>query len=258
MSFPTGFDPELWPLLFAHRGLRTEYPENTMAAFQASADSGIPGIELDVHITRDAKIVVIHDDNLKRVGNSPLVVEQSSWAELAGIDVGSHMHSRFGDQRIPLLEEVLASFGDRCYFDIELKNGVSADRGLSAATAEVIRRVAPSMPLLVSSFNPLELRRFRRLRPDLATAVIYSRDTEVPWYLRRGQGIRIAGSEGAKPEYPLTPRRRGRVRRHLRWQLPWTVNDRESGRLLLERGAVGLVSDDPRPFLSPQATPGCE
>ena len=247
MRMPTGFHADMYPLLFAHRGLQTEYPENSMAAFAACKDAGLPGIELDVHITSDEKIVVFHDDTLERIAGSPLHIEKSKWKDICTADIGSHKDDRFCDQRIPLLEDVLANFGNELYFDIELKNGQSQDRGLAPAVAEVIRKVRPAAPILISSFNPLELRRFRRNMPELATAIIYSNDTEVPWYLRSGLGRILGGADGYKPgKKQAASRLKGLTRR---WTIPWTVNDPQEANALLQAGATGLVSDDPRPLL---------
>lgn len=246
MNYPLGFAAVGFPLLFAHRGLRSDYPENTMAAFTACRTYGIPGIELDVHITLDGKVVVIHDNNLLRVANNPIIVEESTYAELLHLDVGSHQDPSFHKERIPLLEDVLQEFGRSTYFDIELKNGVATDRGLAQATAEILHKTAPAMPVLISSFNPLELRRFRAVMPGIATAAIYSNDQEVPWYLRSGLG-RIAGkADGYKLHCDLSEHR---LKHNRSWTLPWTINDRSLGRQLLQNGAIGLVSDDPRPFL---------
>ena len=80
------------PLLFAHRGLSSLYPENTMAAFSAARAAGISGIELDVHQTKDGKLVVFHDDTTKRIGMNPeaaLSIEGSDYATLSGLDIGS-------------------------------------------------------------------------------------------------------------------------------------------------------------------------
>ncbi|AFG38764.1 glycerophosphodiester phosphodiesterase [Spirochaeta africana] len=248
MHIPRGFSSHQLPLLFAHRGLRTGFPENTMAAFTAARQQQIPGIELDVHITADGKVVVVHDDDLTRVGNCPLVIEESRWDDLRRIDIGSHCSREFSAERIPLLEDVLATFGQDCYIDIELKNSVRLDRGLAAATAAVIRRVQPARPLLISSFNPLELKRFRTQMPELPTAAIYSRDAEVPWYLRSGWGSWIARTDGRKPKRDIVPERLAGILRR-RWILPWTVNDAREGLDLLQRGAIGIVSDDPRPLM---------
>ncbi len=246
MRLPKGFDRGMLPLLFAHRGLRNDYPENTFSAFKAARLWGVPGIELDVHITSDGKIVVIHDDDMKRVGGRDLRVEESTYADLKDIDIGSHLDGDFSDERIPLLEDVLAALGGDCYFDIELKNGVKADRGLAAAVAQVITRVKPHAPLIVSSFNPLELRRFHAVMPQISTAAIYSRDKDVPWYLRSGLGRMIGSADGYKPHEPLA---KHRIKWSMRWSIPWTVNNKAAGTRLLKAGAIGLVSDDPRPFL---------
>ncbi|GAB6089302.1 glycerophosphodiester phosphodiesterase family protein [Spirochaeta dissipatitropha] len=218
-----------------------------MAAFEACRSEGIPGIELDIHICDDGKLVVIHDNDLERVAGLKLEVEKCCWNELRNIDVGSSKDPGFSGERIPLLADVLDCYGDDLYFDIEIKNGVSTDKGIAQALSSLLKDIRPKAPLIVSSFNPLEMQRFKSIMPEVPTAIIYSRDPEVPWYLRRGLGRLIGNCDGLKPEYQQAGLR---ARTSHRWVLPWTVNNRIDGERLLKVGAAGLVSDDPRPFLS--------
>lgn len=85
------------PLILAHRGLSAEAPENTLAAFRLAVERGMPGIELDVRLSADGELAVIHDGYTGRVSPSGpggeeskgLQVERSSWAELRSLDVGA-------------------------------------------------------------------------------------------------------------------------------------------------------------------------
>ena len=76
------------PRLFAHRGASGEAPENTLAAFQRAATLGVVYMELDVHLSRDGQVVVIHDETLERTTNGHGLVRQHSLAELQGLDAG--------------------------------------------------------------------------------------------------------------------------------------------------------------------------
>ena len=146
------------PLLFAHRGLSSEAPENTMAAFRLARDYGVPGIELDIHLTKDGKIVVIHDGSTARTSpGSALPVEASSYNELAALDVGSWKDARFSGERVPLLSEVLEEFAPAMYFDIEIKAPTTADIGLEAALAKLLADMKlGAESVAVSSFNPVK------------------------------------------------------------------------------------------------------
>ncbi len=249
MRLPQGFSATQLPLLFAHRGIQTEFPENSMSAFTACRENDIPGIELDVQLSADGKVVVFHDETLDRVSNSTGKVCDQTWDQLKTIDIGSKFNPVFSNERIPLLADVLDAFGDEIYFDIEIKNKHSHDSGLSLAVANVIRAVKPKAPLIISSFNPLELNRFKKLEPQIATAAIYCQDKELPWYLRSGLGKHIGRANGYKPEYTIAPIRLTKSRVSGSWVIPWTVNSTAAASALLQKGAIGLISDDPRPLV---------
>jgi len=109
------------PWIVAHRGYKKKYPENTLAAFQAAMDAGVPMIELDVTLSRDRKLVVIHDATLERTTNGHGPVHDYTLEELKQLDAGSWFESAFADQRLPDLAEVLELVNDRVYINIEIK-----------------------------------------------------------------------------------------------------------------------------------------
>src|SRR5512145_1466819 len=95
------------PIVFGHRGASAEAPENTLAAFRLAVERGADGVELDVWRCASGELVVAHDDDLRRVGGSPLVVRKAPLAALRAVDVGSWKGERFRGERVPLLDEVL-------------------------------------------------------------------------------------------------------------------------------------------------------
>lgn len=109
------------PWIIAHRGYRTKYPENTLIAFQAAIEAGVPMIELDVTLSCDRKLVVIHDATLERTTNGHGSVIDHTLDELIKLDAGSWFDARFADQRIPELAEVLELVNDRLFINIEIK-----------------------------------------------------------------------------------------------------------------------------------------
>jgi len=111
------------PLLIAHRGASREAPENTMAAFNLAWQEGADGIEADFRLTRDGRIVCLHDDTTKRTAGVELAVAESSLEELRRLDIGAWKGARWRGERIPTLEEVLAGLPAGKMFMIELKSG---------------------------------------------------------------------------------------------------------------------------------------
>ena len=111
------------PLIVAHRGASRDAPENTIPAFQLAWEQGADAIEGDFHLTKDGKIVCIHDGNTKKVAGRKLVVRQSTLAELRELDVGAYRGELFKGTTIPTLAEVFATVPDRKKIYIEVKCG---------------------------------------------------------------------------------------------------------------------------------------
>lgn len=154
MSLPLKFNR---PLVVGHRGFRTQYPENTMVAFDAAVKAGAKMIELDVHFTKDHELVVIHDDKVNRTTNAKGVVGDYTLAEIKKMDAGSWFHARFADERIPTLKEVLRAMAQRVMINIEIKSAFYADRHvegeIETAVMDLIRGEDAGSSVLVSSFD---------------------------------------------------------------------------------------------------------
>ena len=106
----------------AHRGASVSFPENTMSAFVAAKEKGADWIELDVQQTKDEKIIVLHDTNLKRTTGVDKNTWELTYAEVKELDAGSFFDSKFKNERIPLLEEVLEfAKNNNMKLNIELK-----------------------------------------------------------------------------------------------------------------------------------------
>ena len=239
--------------MLAHRGISSLAPENTLAAFTLARDRGVQGIELDVHLTSDGKLAVIHDYDMQRVAGVGLEIERATWKELSALDVGAWKGSEWKGQRVLELGELLEEFGESLCYDIELKTHVAADYGLEGTVAARLRdafatKGGLASRILVSSFNPLSLARFKYLAPAIPTAVIWAGDAEVPAYLRHGEGRWIAKVDALKPI-------RTKVRRlsSLRWRnfgrypiLPWTVDTAEEAQRLIGLGCDGVISNRPQ------------
>lgn len=251
------------PLVFAHRGISAIAPENTMASFKLARAKGMPGVELDVHLTADGKLVVFHDHYTGRVAGADglppgaaamgkgLNLEKSSWDELRKVDIGSWKGSEYASERIFFLSELFEEFGDGFYYDIELKSTKTEDYGLEAATVAVIKAARGGKGIadrcLVSSFNPVSLARFKKLMPEVPTAIIWCVTDELPFILRYGAGSIIGHVDYLKPDFE-------KVRRlsSFRWRklsgyevVPWTVDDPAEARHLIDLGCSGVISNRP-------------
>ncbi|MDR1389172.1 MAG: glycerophosphodiester phosphodiesterase [Treponema sp.] len=244
------------PLIFAHRGCSSLAPENTMAAFRKARDAGAPGLELDIHATKDGGLVVAHDDTFERTapqcGSKQL--EELTVREIKHFDVGSFFDPAFAAERPPLLEEVFEEFCPDLYIDIELKSHRTKNDPLPQLLAERLKALGPKAAesVTVSSFNPVCLRSFKtawkRLRnTPIACAVIYCASAEVPFPLRHGAGRFIAGCDYLKPRYTqVNVWRRALCALEGRPLVPWTVDDGALARRLFHLGCAGIITNRPQ------------
>lgn len=109
------------PMIIAHRGASADAPENTLAAFREAIRQKADAIELDVQMTKDKKLVIMHDLTLNRTTNGKGLVASKSLREIKKLDAGAKFDPRFRGERIPTLDEVFATFGKKINYVVELK-----------------------------------------------------------------------------------------------------------------------------------------
>lgn len=236
------------PLLFAHRGYSARAPENTLRAFKLASDEGIPGLELDIHLLPGGELAVFHDDNLKRICGIDKNVEDCTLEELKSLDAGIWKGEEFRNEQIPLLGELFELLGTKVYYDIEIKSRSTKPGPLEETLRDLIFRRGLENHCLVSSFNPIRIRDFKKICPEIPTAIIYASDPEVPWFLRKGAGRLISSCDILKPEHSQTGRALARRKISGYQVFSWTVDDPVLAEELLRRGVDGLISNDPGPL----------
>lgn len=149
--------------IIAHRGASGYAPENTVSAFELALKMGSKAFEFDVHMTRDQKLVVHHDYDLKRTAGNPASIAGLDYAGLKKINVGNKFG--FPVERVPLLEEVVQLLAPKAeWINFEIKNDRRVYPGLEEALLDFIRsRPGLSEKALLSSFDYGTLRRLRAL-----------------------------------------------------------------------------------------------
>ena len=171
------------PLIIAHRGYRAKYPENTLASFSAALNIGVKMIELDVMLSRDRKVIVIHDATLERTTNGHGSVSNYSFEELKKLDAGSWFHPRFANERLPALEEVLCLVGDRALVNIEIKaSAYEAHQPPDAIERQVVELIHQKNALtsvLISSFELKILENITMMEDTPALALLSKHPTEI-------------------------------------------------------------------------------
>lgn len=222
------------PLIIGHRGASAEMPENTLAAFALAQEQGAAGIELDVQLSADGQVVVIHDHTVDRTTNGTGRVSAMSLAQLQELDAGQ-------GQTIPTLDEVFETFGPNLLYNVELKNSGRHNAELAAAVADRIAAHHLERHTLVSSFSPLAVRHARR-HLTRTTPVAHLR--QYGWQRFVHSLIPAAADH---PHHTLVneksmawARRRG-LRVHV-----WTVDDPGRAQQLVALGVHGIITNRPQ------------
>ncbi len=160
-------------LVSAHRGASSEAPENTIPAIEKAIDEGADYVEIDVRLTADGEVVLMHDASTKRTSGRELLVCDSTYEELQQLDVGSYFSEEYADTKIPTLEEAIDTCKGKIMMNIELKT-VRNDGVLEEKVAELITDNRMEEQCIVTSFKQKSLVRIKNYNPDIVTGYIYS------------------------------------------------------------------------------------
>ena len=246
-----------WPVNLAHRGGSARAPENTLEAFRQAVQSGAGGLELDVHLTRDGHLVVIHDPDLDRTTNTSGSVAGMTLDELREPDAGYNFSPDCGDtypyrglgMRIPTLAEVLREFPG-----VVLNIDMKADRpGIEAAVLEVLREAGAEGRALVVSSRLGAIRRFRRISGGRISSGASRSETGIFFLfanLRLERLLRPAYDALQVPPshrgLPLVTRRFIEAAHASNVRVDaWTINEAEEMRRLLDLGVDVIMTDRP-------------
>ncbi|MCG6950588.1 MAG: hypothetical protein LJE93_16870 [Acidobacteria bacterium] len=229
--------------VIAHRGFSGAAPENTRAAVRAAIEVGADMAEIDVTLSADMHVVVIHDPTLDRTTNGSGEVSLFTLEELKELDAGSWFDPSFAGERIPTLDEVLAEANGRILLNVEIKSE-SVDRGVVKRVASAIRGRDMCEQVVVSSFSPTALLQMHAIAPEIRTAVLYNTE------LHTGRdAVEIAAELGATV-FNIKRQRLTRImlRRCREHGLPigvYTVNKPRRMRRLVGKGINAIFTDRP-------------
>jgi glycerophosphoryl diester phosphodiesterase len=227
-------------LVFGHQGARAYAPSNTLPSFELAAAQGADGVELDVWLSKDGHLVVIHDDTVDATTDGTGSVQDMTLAELKSLDAGTWYNPRYAGTRIPTLDEVFDTVGRRVIVNVEIKtleDNRATSNGIERTVADCITRHGLQDRVVVSSFSLATLKRFRAIVPHVAIGFLYATfDALGDQFVRQCEYLHPY-HELLTPEYieQLPP-------------LPlntWTVNEPDRMDALLEMGVRGLITDKP-------------
>jgi glycerophosphoryl diester phosphodiesterase len=232
------------PILFAHRGDLANAPENTLPSFQQAIQKGADGVELDVKITSDRHVIVIHDSSVDRTSDGKGKVSSFTLEALRKLDAGSWFHEKFKGVQIPLLEEVFETVGKDRLINIELTNYSTPRDGLVDKVCELIKRHGNQKQIIFSSFFASNLKRGAHLLPEVPRGLLAMPGIAGIW--ARSFGFMFGEYQALHPYISDVSREQvQRVRRLKRRMHVWTANVPEDVTRLKEWGVDGIFTDDP-------------
>lgn len=241
-------------LIIAHRGASGDAPENTLAAFRLAWEQEADGIEGDFRLTADRHIVCLHDADTARVtgGKAKLEVARATLAELQALDVGAWKDSRFVEERIPTLAEVLGVLRPGKAFYLEIKGGPE----LVGPVANVLANSqVDHSQVVIIAFDRQTVAEVRRLLPgvkalwlvgferDPATGIWRPAPEEILSTLKQTQahGLGVRGiPEVVTPEFVQLFKRSGYIVN------VWTINDPDLARYFAGLSVDSITTDYPQ------------
>jgi glycerophosphoryl diester phosphodiesterase len=238
-------------IIVAHRGASGQAPENTMEAFRLGVEAGADAIELDVHLTADGQLAVIHDDTLDRTTDRGGTVQSLTMDEIREADAGARF-TRPGDAgypfrgrglRVPTLPEVLAWLPDGVGLVIEIKARAAADAVVEAVGDHPVRRDGR---LAVISFDEAAIERVRELDPEVKTGYLLVPTQPIEpalvWATEHGHaGVHPYEADLGMDPLPIL----AQAHAYGREVGCYVVNDPERMRHLAACGIWGFVTDVP-------------
>lgn len=230
------------PIIIAHRGASAYAPENTMSAFEKALEMGVGGIELDVHLTKDGHIVVIHDEKVDRTSNGSGWVKDMTLDELKQLDFGSWFDKKFKDQRIPTLEQVMELLsGWDGLLNIEIKSDVVIYQGIEQKLIDLVEKYNMVSKVIMASFNHYCLLEVQRISPEMKIGLLYVAGLITPW--EYAQKLK---ADALHPlHYSVTPEMIENCKEYGIEVNPYTVNEPEHIKKVALAGVDGIITDVP-------------
>ncbi|MBC7878393.1 MAG: glycerophosphodiester phosphodiesterase [Anaerolineales bacterium] len=233
------------PIIFAHRGDFAHAPENTLPAFEQALQKGVDGVELDVKLTSDGHVIVIHDSTVDRTTNSKGRVASLALEEIRKLDAGSWFNEKFAGTKVPLLEEVFALVDKNKLINIELTNYSTPRDGLVIKVCELIKRHNNHPQIIFSSFFSSNLKIASQILPVVPRGLLAMPGLVGLW--ARSFGFMFGDYQALHPHVSNASKEQvKRVHRLKRRIHVWTANTPAEITQLKEWNVDGIFTDDPQ------------
>jgi glycerophosphoryl diester phosphodiesterase len=221
-------------LKIAHRGARGYEPENTLKAFQKALDLNADGIELDVHLSSDGHIIVMHDETIDRMANGKGFVNALSLSELKSFLID-------GQYEIPTLNEVFDLVNKKCLINIELKDAKAPVKVVALIEEYISKKGWNYTHFIVSSFDWKSLEEVHNLNSNISIGVLTEEDLDTALAFAE-----VIKAKAINPDYQLlTLENTAQIHEQGFLVLPWTVNLEEDIQKIKSYKVDGIISDFP-------------
>jgi len=227
---------------FAHRGFSGNYPENTMLAFEKALEAGADGIELDVQLTKDGEIVIIHDETIDRTTDGTGEVASYTYDELKKFDASFIFRGQMGFNKIPTLREYFDFVKDtNLITNIELKTGINEYIGIEQKVWDLIQEYNLADRVIISSFNHYSILRMKETAPELKYGLL----SEV-WIVDAGKYTHNLGVKCYHPHFAnLTKEIVKEIKSYGIEINTFTVNREEDIKDLISKGIDIIIGNYP-------------
>ena len=234
--------------VIAHRGFSGRAPENTLLAIREAIAIGAEMVEIDVTMTADGHVILLHDETLDRTTSGTGPPTDHTLEEIRELDAGAWFSTVFAGEKIPTLSEALQTVKGRILINIEIKPE-AVDHGVVPKIASLIAEHEMHNQVIVSSFSPEALLRMKIADPEVITATLFNKD------LHTGRDpleiVLEVGSRG----FNISARRltAAMIERCHKHGIPiavYTVNEPDEMRRLIELGVDAVFTDHPGLMLS--------
>jgi len=234
--------------IYGHRGSKGNYPENSMLAFKKAIEAGVDGMELDIHMTKDGEIVVIHDTTLDRTTTGTGYIKDYTLAEIRNFSIGKkftefkHYEPSWDNEVVPTLTDALELCKEYdLEVNIELKSHEVVYPDIEAAMLKVVREVGyDTEKVIYSAFHLPTILRIKAL--DSETKIAWLLENFIPLPTDYIETFDLEALHMDKNIVLKMPEYWQQVADKLR---VWTVNDEEQMKKLLEMGIEAIITDYP-------------
>lgn len=228
--------------VWAHRGASAYAPENTLEAFLLAAEQGADGVELDVQLTKDGEMVVVHDEEIDRVSDGSGFVKDYTLAELKTLNFNK-THPEYQDVKIPTLREVYEALKPTgMTINVELKTGIFWYKDLEKKVLELTKEMEMEDRVIYSSFNHYSIQQMKKIVPEAETAYLYS--DVILNVAEYAKNTKVDGLHPAVYHVKMADFLKEYLGSNLNVRV-WTVNEKADMKWLIDAGVTAIITNYP-------------